>query len=80
MDWSASDTSRKCARPETIILLITQSKSIQLFLNPITQGEDAVAGVEQISGVLIRCRVLENTYNQACASQVTKEYGFQNAS
>lgn len=55
-----------------------QSKRIlQFFLNTMMKGKDAVAASSRyLLGVLIRCLILESTYNQTCASLVIKEYGF----
>lgn len=55
-----------------------QSKRIlQFFLNTMMKGKDAVAASSRyLLGVLIRCLILESTYNQTCASLVIKEYVF----
>jgi len=34
----------------------------QLLSNPVTQVDDAIDGLEYISGLLVRCRVMETSY------------------
>ena len=36
--------------------------ALQILLNPVTQDDDAMAGLEYISALLLRCKVIEDTY------------------
>jgi hypothetical protein len=49
----------------TFYFLMLTSAS-QLFLNPITQDEDAVEGLGYISDLLIRRKVIADTYLETC--------------
>jgi hypothetical protein len=63
MGWSLSGLARKHLHHGSLSLILTLL--LQLFLNPITQGDDAMEGLGYISDLLIRCKVIEGTHLQS---------------